>query len=92
MSDPKELEDKLKHIRAGIEDARAGIEAAGDALQKTRQHLRDLLVGEALPTNSDVRAEMITSVQEAVDVVEKAFRELNQLQLRLLRDLSRLGG
>jgi hypothetical protein len=91
MSDPKELEDKLKHVRAAIEDARAGIEAAGHALQKARHHLRGLVGGAALPTSSNA-SKVITSVQQSIDVVEKEFRKLNEIQIKLLQDLSRLGG
>jgi len=92
MSDPKDLEDKLKHIRAGIADARVGIEAACSALQKARQYLRALSAGETLPTNPDARAEMITSMQKAIDAVEKDFRKFGELQVKLLQDLSRLSG
>ena len=92
MSDPKDLQDKLKHIRIGIEEARARIEDAGKILQNARPYLRDLLVGEALPTNPDARATMITSVWQAIDSVEKDLQKLDELRLALLRDLSRLSG
>jgi hypothetical protein len=84
--------DKLKHMRAAIEDARVGIDAAGNALERARQYLRDLSVGDALPPNPDARAEMMTSVRQAIDAVEKDLRKLDELQLRLLQDLYRLSG
>jgi hypothetical protein len=86
---PKELEDKLKHVRACIDDARVGTETAGNALEKARQYLRDLLAGEALPNDSDARAEMITSAQQAFDVFETDIRQLLQLKLRISQELSR---
>jgi hypothetical protein len=92
MSDPKELEDKLKHVRAGMEKACAGIQDARHALQSARPHLRDLLAEEAYPINPDVRAATITSLWHAIDVVKKDLHELDELRLELLRDLSRLSG
>jgi len=86
---PKE---KLKQTRAAIEDARVGIEAADNALQRARQYLSDLRVGGALPPTPGARAEMMTSVQQAIDAVEKDLQKLNELQLRLLQDLYRLSG
>jgi multidrug resistance efflux pump len=89
MSDPKELEDKLEQIRAGIEKARADIEDAGNALQKARPYLRDLLAGERPDTNPDAR---IRSVWKALDRVEKDLQRLNRLRLKLFQELSRLSG
>jgi len=88
MSDPKELEAKLQHIRAGIEKARAGIEEAGSALQNIRPNLRDLIVGEV----PDARAAMITSAWQALDMIEKDLQKLDELRVALLQDLSRQSG
>jgi hypothetical protein len=92
MSDPKVLEDKLNHIRIRIEEARARIQDACNVLKHARPHLRDLLVGEELPTSPDVRATMITSVWKAIDSVETDLQKLDELRLEFLRDLSRLSG
>jgi hypothetical protein len=92
MSDPKDLQDKLKHLRIGIEEARARIEDASNVLQNARPYLRDLLGGEALLTNPDARAATITSVWQAIDSIERDLQKLNELRLELLRDLTRLSG